>query len=120
MWRTAVTRRQSPKLELACIEFRFLETIVRNATRDGRNGSTLYFADESIRLPFETNESKHSKICSLHFRREDFSRMFTALPGQEKLSSPRFMADDPASCVFLTIPIRQTTLNSHKENGEDL
>ena len=36
----------------------------------------------------ETNEA--SKICSLHFRSEDFSRMFTALPGQGKLSAPRF------------------------------
>ena len=44
--------------------------------------------------------TKHSKICSLHFRREDFSRTFTALPGQEKLSAPRLMADDLGPCVF--------------------
>ena len=47
--------------------------------------------------------TKHSKICSLHFRREDFSRMFTALPRQEKLSAPRLMADDVAPCVFPAI-----------------
>ncbi|XP_015765440.1 PREDICTED: THAP domain-containing protein 1 A-like [Acropora digitifera] len=49
--------------------------------------------------------TKHSKICSLHFRREDFSRMFTALPGQEKLSAPRLMADDVGPCVFPAIQI---------------
>ena len=47
--------------------------------------------------------TKHSKICSLHFRREDFSRMFTALPEQEKLSAPRLMADDVGPCVFPAI-----------------
>jgi len=83
---------------LACIRFRFLETIVRNAAEDGRNGSTSYFADEPIGKP-----TKHSKICSLHFRREDFSWMFTALPRQEKLSAPRLMADDVGPCVFPAI-----------------
>ena len=39
--------------------------------------------------------TKYSKICSLHFRREDFSQMFTAFP--------RLMADDLGPCVFLTI-----------------
>ena len=29
--------------------------------------------------------------------------MFPALPGQETLSSPRFMADDLGPCVFPTI-----------------
>ena len=47
--------------------------------------------------------SKHSKICSLHFRRENFSWMFTTLPWQEKLSSPKFMADDLGPCVFPSI-----------------
>ena len=35
-------------MEMAGKKFRFLETIVRNAAEDGRNGSTLYFADEPI------------------------------------------------------------------------
>jgi len=44
-----------------------------------------------------------SGICSLHFRREDFSQMFTALPGQKKPTPPRLMADDLGPCAFPTI-----------------
>ena len=69
--------------------------------------------------------TKHSKICSLHFRREDFSRMFTALSGQEKPSSPRFMADDLGPCVFPTIQTNKSEFGQidrspryQKEQGE--
>ena len=95
---TAAAKQQTQKTELASIKFRFLEMIVQNALKDERDGSTLSFADEPI-----GNPTKHSKICSLHFRREDFCRMFTALPGQEKLTLPRLMADDLGTCAFLTI-----------------
>ena len=44
--------------------------------------------------------TKHSKICSLHFKREDFTRMFTLLPGQKIPSSPRLKEDDLGPCVF--------------------
>ena len=47
--------------------------------------------------------TKNSKICSLHFRREDFARMFLNLPGQERQSSPRLLADDLGPCVYPTI-----------------
>ena len=47
--------------------------------------------------------SKHSKISSLHFRREDFCRMFTTLPRQEKSTLPRLMAGDLEMCTFPTI-----------------
>ena len=46
--------------------------------------------------------TKHSRICSLHFI-EDFSWMFTALPGQEKLSALRLVADNVGPCVFPAI-----------------
>ena len=44
--------------------------------------------------------TKHSKICSLHFKREDFTRMFTLLPGKKIPSSPRLKEDDLGPCVF--------------------
>ena len=46
---------------------------------------------------------KNSKICFLHFRREDFARMFLNLPAQERQSSPRLLTDNLGSCVYLTI-----------------
>ena len=67
-----------------------------NAAEDGRNGSTLYFADEPIgnqrsilRSALYILEERISLGCSLLF------------PG--KPSSPRFMADDLGPCVFPTI-----------------
>ena len=56
--------------------------------------------DFVLRRPAHWKPTKHFKICSVHFRREDFSQMFTALLGKEKLSSPRLMADDLGLCVF--------------------
>ena len=46
-------------MELRCIRFRFLDFVLCRQAH--------------------WKPTKHSKICSLHFRREDFSRMFTAL-----------------------------------------
>ena len=74
VWYTAVAIKQTPKMELGCIRFRFLETIVRNAAEDGRNGSTSYFADEPIgnqrsilrSAPYILDE-KISLGCSLLF-----------------------------------------------------
>ena len=61
------------------------------------------WVDFVLRRRAHWEPSKHSKICSLHFRREDFCRMFTALPGQEKPTLPRLMADDLGTCAFPTI-----------------
>ena len=47
--------------------------------------------------------TKHSKICSLHFKREDFTRMFTLLPKQKIPSSPRLKEDDLGPCIFPSI-----------------
>ena len=44
--------------------------------------------------------TKHSKICSLHFKREYFTRMFTLLSGQKIPSSPRLKEDNLGPCVF--------------------
>ena len=80
------------------------------------------WVDFVLRRRAHWKPTKHSKICSLHFRREDFSRMFTALPGQEKLSAPRLMADDLGPCVFPAIqtndPELTVRLRCQKEQGE--
>ena len=47
--------------------------------------------------------TKHSKICSLHFKREYFTRMFTLLSGQKIPSSPRLKEDNLGPCVFPSI-----------------
>ena len=44
-----------------------------------------------------------NQACSLHFKREDFTRMFTLLPGQKIPSSPRLKEDDLGPCVFPSI-----------------
>ena len=69
-------------MELACIRFRFLETIERNALKDGRNGSTLYFADE----PIGNQRSILRSALYILEERISFSR--------------RFMADDLGPCAF--------------------
>ena len=47
--------------------------------------------------------TKHSKICSLHFKREYFTGMFTLLSGQKIPSSPRLKEDNLGPCVFPSI-----------------
>ena len=47
--------------------------------------------------------TKHSKICSLHFKREYFTRMFTLLSGQKIPSIPRLKEDNLGPCVFPSI-----------------
>ena len=47
--------------------------------------------------------TKHSKTCSLHFKREDFTPMFTLLPWQKVPSRPRLKEDDLGPCVFPSI-----------------
>ena len=47
--------------------------------------------------------TKHSKICSLHFKREYFTRRFTLLSGQKIPSSPRLKEDNLGPCVFPSI-----------------
>ena len=61
------------------------------------------WVDFVLRRRAHWEPSKHSKICLLHFRREDFCGMFTALPRQEKPTLPRLMADDLGTCAFPTI-----------------
>ena len=86
MWRTAITIKQTPKMELASIKFRFLEKIVSNAVEDGRNGSTLYFADKPIgnyrsilRSAPSILEERISLGCSLLF------------PGENNLNKTRMV-----------------------------
>lgn len=61
------------------------------------------WVDFVLRRRAHWKPTKNSVICSLHFRREDFSRMFTTLPGQEKPTSPRLLVDELGPCVFPTI-----------------
>ena len=61
------------------------------------------WVDFVLRSRAHWEPTKHSKIFLLHFRREDFCRMFTTLPRQEKLTLPRLMADDLGTCAFPTI-----------------
>ena len=85
-------------MELACINFRFLETIVRNALKDGRNGSTLYFADE----PIGNQRSILRSASYILEERISFSR--------------RFMADDLGPCAFVCLTVKkpvQKELLSH-------
>ena len=76
-------------------------------TADPRRGIGLhripFFGDpreEGIKRRQKWVNFVHSKICSLHFKREDFTRMFTLLPGQKIPSSPRLKEDDLGPCVF--------------------
>ena len=76
-------------------------------TADPRRGIGLhripFFGDpreEGIKRRQKWVNFVHSKICSLHFKREDFTRMFTLLPGQKISSSPRLKEDDLGPCVF--------------------
>ena len=97
VWYTAVAIKQTPKMELGCIRFRFLETIVRKAAEDGRNGSTSYFADEPI------GNQRSILRSAPYILEERISLGCSLLFGQEKLSAPRLMADDVGPCVFPAI-----------------
>ena len=47
--------------------------------------------------------SKNSAICSVHFKPEDFQRMFANLPGQSTTCIPRLNRDDFDVAAFPTI-----------------
>lgn len=95
---TAAAKQQTPKTELASIKFRFLGDDRPECVRRRKR-----WVDFVLRRQAHWEPWKHSKICLLHFRREDFCRMFTALPGQEKPTLPRLMAEDLGTCAFPTI-----------------
>jgi len=47
--------------------------------------------------------SKNSAICSVHFKPEDFQRLFVSLPGQSTPYIPRLNRDDFGVAAFPTI-----------------
>ena len=47
--------------------------------------------------------SKNSAICSVHFKPEDFQRLFATLPGQSTPSIPRLSRDNFGVVAFPTI-----------------
>ena len=47
--------------------------------------------------------SKNSAICSVHFKPEDFQRLFTSLPGQSAPYIPRLNRDNFGVTAFPTI-----------------
>ena len=46
--------------------------------------------------------SKNLAICSVHFKPEDFKRLFSSLPGQSTPSIPRLNRDDFGVTAFPT------------------
>ena len=46
--------------------------------------------------------SKNSAICSVHFKPEDFQRLFASLPGQSTPYIPRLNSDDFGVAAFST------------------
>ena len=67
--------------------------------------------------------SKNSAICSVHFKPEDFQRLFASLPGQSTPYIPRLNRDDFGVAAFPTIHARgksdrTTTIRAQQEKGE--
>lgn len=58
-----------------------------------------------VRQKRKFTPSQYSVICSLHFKPEDFERMFTTFPGQSSTYLPKLRTDEKGICVFPSIQV---------------
>ena len=61
-----------------------------------------------------------SSVCSDHFRPEDFERMYSFLPGQEKPSRRQLRRDEFGVCVWPTIQPPKAIKKAEKNNLKSL
>ena len=60
-------------------------------------------------------DTKHSVVCSEHFKREDYIHWYTKLPGLDKAPVPKLKKDELGVIVFPTV---HSTATASKSTGE--
>ena len=60
-------------------------------------------------------DTKHSVVCSEHFKREDYIHCYPKLPGLDKARVPKLKKDESGVIVFPTV---HSTATASKSTGE--